>query len=643
MRPFSKREVLGQGATSTVWRGESAGISCVLKLGRGPAEAPRFADEAERLLFAAAPEFPQLLGVGFAGALLCAELGVKFESGTPYLLLSAAPGVSLDHLLGAVQQPGSREALAHTVARDIGAALSALHASGAAHGDVKPSNIVVGEGRARLVDFGLSGAASAPLTGGTRRYLAPEVFADAAGDARARDLWALGATLLEILAPEAAVALGALSEREFHGESPLFPVVRALLARAPGARPSAAWVFRRAQASAPESAALEAAERRRASVRRAYLSTRQGEIFRAARHKSLSLGLRGHAAAWLAETFSLADGILKLRGLAPHTGVVPTLLELDASARARFLVALVGPVAASWPALRELSEELLLSRLLGLAEHGEPESFTLAELERGALSELDVTQASAVDVALALRSQLPDPRWLDRGESLVRRDGGPLALALALGRAFRLRGELGRALAFLGEFPDIEARVASAELCRRARDHEAANEILDGLFEQALSVEQREQGAAIRARIAIDAGELKRASTLLEPYHNGVHSLETRALLEIALGRRSAALEAAELARLHAAGDEERARAEGVLGLLAHASGEAEPALRAFRAASDLAARSGALLEEATYLTGLSAAATNLGELGEALFAARRALLLFEALGRTADAARALL
>ena len=75
--------------------------------------------------------------------------------------------------------------------------------------------------------------------------------------------------------------------------------------------------------------------------------------------------------------------------------------------------------------------------------------------------------------------------------------------------------------------------------------------------------------------------------------------------------------------------------------MLAHARGEAEPALHAFRAASDLAARTGALLEEATYLTGLAAAATNLGELGEALSASRRALLLFEALGRTGDAARA--
>ncbi|HEX7452342.1 MAG TPA: hypothetical protein VF294_08660, partial [Polyangiaceae bacterium] len=95
---------LGQGATSAVWLGDSEGTPCLLKLGRGPAEAPRFADEAERLLFAAAPEFPTLLAVGLVGAPLAAELmqsGIfaageaRVELGAPYLLLSAAPGRAL--------------------------------------------------------------------------------------------------------------------------------------------------------------------------------------------------------------------------------------------------------------------------------------------------------------------------------------------------------------------------------------------------------------------------------------------------------------------------------------------------------------------------------------------------------------------
>ena len=89
--------------------------------------------------------------------------------------------------------------------------------------------------------------------------------------------------------------------------------------------------------------------------------------------------------------------------------------------------------------------------------------------------------------------------------------------------------------------------------------------------------------------------------------------------------------------------DEERARAEATLAIVAHRSGATEAALGAFRRAADHAVRAGAVLEEATYFTGLASAATDLGEFGEALTSARRATLLFEHLGRPQDAARAAL
>ncbi|HEY0469984.1 MAG TPA: protein kinase, partial [Polyangiaceae bacterium] len=594
-------ERIGQGATSSVWRGEWAGGACVLKLAKGPAEARRFADEAERLLFAAAPEFPALLGLGLAGSALGAELGQRVDAGTPYLVLSSAPGVSLAQLLSdPTLSSAAREALSLLVARDLGAALAALHGSGAAHGDVKPANIIVAAGQARLVDFGLSGAAEqVEPTGGTAHYLAPEVFGHADGDARARDLWALGLSLLEILEPESA----SRKDRQFEirVQSALTPVVRALLAPAPGARPSASWVFRRALAAAADAALpnetsdANGAQRRRASVRRSYLSTRRNEIFGAARSQGTRLDLEGHAAGWVAECRALAQGILKLRGRSLDDQLLPPIGPLDELSRARFLVALVGPAAASWPALRDLREEQLLARLLELADLYEPESFTLAAIERGAAPELAraSVNVSAVDVALSLRSALPDPAWLDSGESLVNHAGGPLSLALALARAFRLRGELGRALAFLSGFSEVDAKVASAELCRRAKDAPSASALLAALDPSLLDREQLERVAAIRARIALDAGDASEAERLLEPFSRGTHSLEVRALLESSLGHTAAALDAAQRARLQATGDEERARAEGVLGLLSHARGEAEPALRAFRAASDLAARTG--------------------------------------------------
>jgi tetratricopeptide (TPR) repeat protein len=118
---------------------------------------------------------------------------------------------------------------------------------------------------------------------------------------------------------------------------------------------------------------------------------------------------------------------------------------------------------------------------------------------------------------------------------------------------------------------------------------------------------------------------------------------EVRALAELARGKLDAARLEAERALALATDDEERARLEAVLGNIAHATGESAKALQAFRRARDHAVRAGALLEEATYLTGVAAAGFDAGELGEALAAATRATLLFEHLGRPAEAARAFL
>ena len=196
--------------------------------------------------------------------------------------------------------------------------------------------------------------------------------------------------------------------------------------------------------------------RRRASVRRSYLSTRKNEIFQCRAQQGPHGRLAGAGGRVGSVEVSRAGSgdPQAARGLAPTAKApLPPIAALDELSRARFLVALVGPAAASWPALRDLREEQLLGApaRAGRAVH-EPESFTLAAIERGAVAELDVANASAVDVALALNGALPDPAWLDSGESLVNHDRGPLSLALALARAFRLRGELGRALALLGDF-----------------------------------------------------------------------------------------------------------------------------------------------------------------------------------------------
>src|SRR5690606_18118072 len=149
--------------------------------------------------------------------------------------------------------------------------------------------------------------------------------------------------------------------------------------------------------------------------------------------------------------------------------------------------------------------------------------------------------------------------------------------------------------------------------------------------------------AAIVARLTLDAGDAEAALARLEGQAPAPAVLETRALCELSKGRRAAALRSVEQARALAGSEEERARIEPVAATLAHAGGDAAAALRGFEVAAEHAARAGALLEEATYQTGVAAAASNLAELGTALTAARRAILLFEHLGRKREAARAAL
>ncbi|MFO0736742.1 MAG: sigma 54-interacting transcriptional regulator [Labilithrix sp.] len=75
--------------------------------------------------------------------------------------------------------------------------------------------------------------------------------------------------------------------------------------------------------------------------------------------------------------------------------------------------------------------------------------------------------------------------------------------------------------------------------------------------------------------------------------------------------------------------------------MLEHARGDARASVAAFQRAVDRASEAGAVLEEATYLTGLAAAAVDAGATASALSSSTRAALLWERLGRDAMAARA--
>jgi len=110
------------------------------------------------------------------------------------------PGRTLDHVVRA-NGPLSPRRAAELGVRLV-EALSAAHANGVLHRDVKPQNVMLGaDDRWMLTDFGIASVAGATrtLTGtgivtGTLGYVAPERLSGAEPGAPA-DLWALGATL----------------------------------------------------------------------------------------------------------------------------------------------------------------------------------------------------------------------------------------------------------------------------------------------------------------------------------------------------------------------------------------------------------------------------------------------------------------
>ena len=660
----------GRGATATVHRAErSDGVVAALKVAL--AEDAWLGHEAALVASLGRRWGPALLDAGRVP-----EGVAGLRPGAQYVATTWAPG---DELGAAMRARGvNRRELALVVAHGVGRALDELHALGVRHGDVKLANVLVSGTRpardraedrgATLIDVGLASHITGDAaSGGTLRYLAPEVRRGEPATPAA-DLHALGLLLAEVLepalanAPDPAAEIAARANGE--GAVASTPIVgawiAALLAEAPGARPSAAWIAERAARALglePDEDEVQAA--RRARIRRAYLGVRASELHAGA---TLAESIGGEPRRWLEEALAIASLLATDAASEGAPGEPRVIDPLDPLGAARWLVALAGAAASSWPT-PPAAEGDLADRLLALGSATAPEAWTLddvlgdrhevpekeAEPPEGALPASAVVNA---DRWLALTRSLLAPRpaadVLTAAEDALASGDAPASLVLDLGNALLRRGDIGRAFAATSTMADathepLELTLLRAEIARRRGDGARADAVARRVVALAARRSAVHDAArALLARLAWDAGALERAEGELGEAR-GAAAAEARGLIAYARGEHERGLRVVEGAARDAEGPVAVARLDATRGMLEHARGNAAASLSAFAAAADLAIRAGAVIEEATYLTGLAAAAVDVGAIARALAASTRAALLWERLQRPGLAARALL
>lgn len=182
------------------------------------------------------------------------------EGQIAYLVMQLIDGETLESMLANAQPLPPAEVA--RIAMQIAAGLSAAHARGMVHRDVKPANVLIENHtqRVKLTDFGLARASDdvkltkTGMVTGTPLYMSPEQAMGAAADERS-DLFSFGAVMYEMAtgkSPFAAPSMFGVMKRVMdeippapHRVNPAIPrqlsdVIMALLEKKPDDRPQSA-------------------------------------------------------------------------------------------------------------------------------------------------------------------------------------------------------------------------------------------------------------------------------------------------------------------------------------------------------------------------------------------------------------------
>ncbi|VFS92507.1 serine-threonine kinase Stk1 [Pseudomonas aeruginosa] len=180
--------MLGAGGMGTVYRardllheqfGDPAPLVALKLLNESVAESP----DASALLYS---EFALTRRLRHPNVVRLFTFDVDTACQRAYIVMELMPGLPLDRLL--CERPeGLPWSELSAIARPLLDALAYVHEQGVLHGDLKPSNVMLGEEGVRLFDFGLGQAQAGILDGlpqlsrgridaWTPSYAAPELL-----------------------------------------------------------------------------------------------------------------------------------------------------------------------------------------------------------------------------------------------------------------------------------------------------------------------------------------------------------------------------------------------------------------------------------------------------------------------------------
>ena len=213
-------EKIGGGGFSEVWLAHdtNANIDVALKIYTPNGELDDEGKDDFRR------EFARLCGLNHSNIIHAIGFGIHNDE-LPYLAMNVCKNGSAKKLIGHYD-----ENQLWILLEQVALGLQYLHSHDITHQDIKPDNILINsDGQYLIIDFGISTKTRSTLrrtdkgtvAGGTPWYMSNESFKSDSSDIHARDIWALGASLYEIITGDVPFGqYGGLTQQAQKGKIP---------------------------------------------------------------------------------------------------------------------------------------------------------------------------------------------------------------------------------------------------------------------------------------------------------------------------------------------------------------------------------------------------------------------------------------